>query len=46
MLLRQGKTQEARLDAQAALSLARSEDYRREAQELLDEIAKDRSPDQ
>jgi tetratricopeptide (TPR) repeat protein len=40
VLLRQGKYADARADAQAALALAASDENRREAQELLDVIAK------
>jgi tetratricopeptide (TPR) repeat protein len=40
VLLRQGKRPQARVQAQAALTLATSDDDRREAQELLDEISK------
>jgi tetratricopeptide (TPR) repeat protein len=40
VLLRQRKPDEARVDAQAALALAETDAERREAQELLDAIAK------
>jgi len=40
VMLRQGKPAEARVDAQAALTLAETDDERRRAQELLDAIAK------
>jgi tetratricopeptide (TPR) repeat protein len=40
VLLRQGKRPEARVQAQAALTLATSDDERREAQALLAEISK------
>jgi len=40
VLLRQKKPDEARVDAQAALTLAETDEERREAQELLDVIAK------
>jgi tetratricopeptide (TPR) repeat protein len=40
VMLRQGKPAEARADAQAALTLAETDEERRSAQELLDAIAK------
>jgi hypothetical protein len=40
VLLRQGKRPEARVQAQAAFTLATSDDDRREAQELLAQISK------
>ena len=40
VLLRQGKPEEARVEAQAALSLARDDDDRREAQRLLETVNK------
>ena len=40
VMLRQGKPAEARVDAQAALTLAETDDERRRAQDLLDAIAK------
>jgi len=40
VMLRQGKPAEARVDAQAALTLAETDEERRSAQELLDAIAR------
>jgi tetratricopeptide (TPR) repeat protein len=40
VLMHQGKAAEARVDAQAALTIAETDEERRDAQELLDAIAK------
>jgi isochorismate synthase EntC len=42
--LRQGKHEDARVDADAALRLAKTEDERREAQAVVDLVARSGQP--